>query len=562
MKSKIVSLTKVFLKNSYQNAFNVNNKTKEVNSSKKTISLIGFAILFGYLICIFGFMSYGIIDMLIQVHQEAMFIGILFLAIIALVIFQTIFTSLNLLYFSKDIENVLPLPIKPLELLISKFNTIIITEYITEFIFGIAPVIIYGVLTSAGVLYYIYMLILFLIFPILPAIIACLLMMLIMTFSKLTRNKERFQLISTLLSIALSFIIIFSINGNSTMTNEQMLQLLTNANGLVETIGKYFPTILPAVDSIVNSNTMYGFFSLIKTIGITAIGYIIFLLLGKLLYFRGIKGNLSSGAGVKSKKIDKNKAYKHKKVYDAYISKEFKMLFRNPIYFVQCVLPTVLMPIIMIASFVLAFGSSTSSSDTEQSMSFMELLSGFQLNSIMVCIVICVIQFFVMMSFIAITAISRDGSNAIFTKYIPVPLYKQYLYKIAPSVILNIIPIAIVLGILLFLFPQFWFEMLVIFVICIMLNVLLSYLMFMVDLKRPKLEWDTEYAVVKQNMNMLYEMIYVFAVIGLLIGIGFLCINLNYNITLGIITIIVGLAVIIVDNYVYKNQNKLFNKIS
>lgn len=561
MKNKIISLTKVFLKNSYQNAFNINNKNKQENTSKKLISLIGFAILFAYLIFIFGFMSYGIIDMLIDIHQEAMFIGLLFLAIIALVIFQTIFTSLNLLYFSKDIENVLPLPIKPLELLISKFNTIIITEYITEFIFGIGPVVIYGILTSAGILYYVYMLILFLIFPILPAIIACLLMMIIMTFSKLTRNKERFQLISTLLSIALSFIIIFSMNSNPNMTEEQMLELLTTANGIVETIGRYFPTIMPAVDSIVNSNTIYGFISLIKTIAITAVGYIIFLMVGKLLYFKGITGNLSSGSGVKNKEIDKNKVYRSKKVHDAYILKEFKMLFRNPIYFVQCVLPTILMPVIIIISFVLAFSSSPSA-DTEQNINFTEMLSGFQLNSIIICLIICAIQFFMMMSFTAITAISRDGSNAIFTKYIPISLYKQYLYKIAPSIILNIIPIAIVLGILLFIFPHFWFDILVIFVINMLFNILLSYLMFIVDLKRPKLEWDTEYAVVKQNMNMLYEMIYVFFVMGLLIGLGFLCINLNYNITLGIITIIVGLGIILVDQYVYKNQNKLFNKIA
>ena len=39
-----------------------------------------------------------------------------------LLIFQTIMLSTNIFYFSKDIENILHLPFKPVEILISKFN--------------------------------------------------------------------------------------------------------------------------------------------------------------------------------------------------------------------------------------------------------------------------------------------------------------------------------------------------------------------------------------------------------------------------------------------------------
>ncbi len=46
---------------------------------------------------------------------------------------------------------------------------------------------------------------------------------------------------------------------------------------------------------------------------------------------------------------------------------------------------------------------------------------------------------------ISLTAISREGKNAIFSKYIPLDLYKQFLYKNVLQTILNIIVSIIVL---------------------------------------------------------------------------------------------------------------------
>ena len=53
-----------------------------------------------------------------------------------------------------------------------------------ELIFAVAPITVYGILTSAGAMYYIVSLLVLIIFPIIPILIATFIIMIIMSFSK------------------------------------------------------------------------------------------------------------------------------------------------------------------------------------------------------------------------------------------------------------------------------------------------------------------------------------------------------------------------------------------
>ena len=59
--------------------------------------------------------------------------------------------------------------------------------------------------------------------------------------------------------------------------------------------------------------------------------------------------------------------------------------------------------------------------------------------------ILALTEFLTSMLYIAPTAISRDGQNAIFMKYIPVPYYKQLVYKGIPNVVFGTITSIIVL---------------------------------------------------------------------------------------------------------------------
>lgn len=284
---KISSLTKVFLKNSFQNTQTASNK-----KSSKVGNTILYLFVFIYLGAIIGFFSYNIISGLVQIHQEEVFLGLFFLIVAAFIAFQGIFSCINVFYFSKDIEFVLPLPVSAKEILISKFNAILITEYMMELIIGVVPLIIYGVLTSAGLLYYITAVIFLLIFPILPLLLVSIIVTIIMSFAKLTKKRDTFQLIATIIVIVVAVIASTATSNTEEITDEQMIQSIMQANGMVTMVEDYFITLRPAINALTSTSVVTALIETLKVVAVTAISYIVFILIGQKLYFKGAIGNL------------------------------------------------------------------------------------------------------------------------------------------------------------------------------------------------------------------------------------------------------------------------------
>lgn len=549
--TKIAALTKIFLKSSFQNSkiLHTNNK-----KSKNGMKILYF-LLFLYVAGVIGGICYGIISGLIQIQQETVFLGLFFVATAFLFIFQSIFSCMNVFYFSKDIEYVLPWPLSPKEILAAKFNVVLVTEYMMELVIGVIPLMLYGVLTGASVLYYIASIIVLIMFPILPILISAFFVMLIMSFAKLTKKRDSFQFFATILILVIVFgIQILAGNNQQEMTQEQMIQMLAQKNSLVTMFQNYFITILPTINALTNTNLLMVIGEILKIVGTTLIGYAVFILLGQKLYFKGVIGNLVGGK-TKKKKVNVQREYRRQKIGISYVKKEVKTLIRNPIFFLQCAMPPILMPIL----FSIIFFFSTGAEVKVQLTTNITMTN----SSVTIFIVLAIMQFFSMMTYItSATAISRDGLNATFAKYIPVPLYKQFRYKVIPNIILNSIATLIIEGVIYYLFPELSIVfLLAILVIQISINTILSYLSLLIDLKRPKLEWSTEYAVVKQNMNLAFPMI--FGLIGILIMVvlAIILANMNWAITLVILFIVFTTIAVGLDQYVKKHQVTLFKKI-
>ena len=93
------------------------------------------------------------------------------------------------------------------------------------------------------------------------------------------------------------------------------------------------------------------------------------------------------------------------------------------------------------------------------------------------------------------------------------------------------------------------------------MGVLQSILMLIIDLKRPKLNWDSEYAVAKQNLNLIFPMILSMVNIMVLVGAVALLENINVYIGLIILGILFAIITIVMNKYLNKNQAKLAEKI-
>ena len=128
---------------------------------------------------------------------------------------------------------------------------------------------------------------------------------------------------------------------------------------------------------------------------------------------------------------------------------------------------------------------------------------------------------------------------------------------------MNILSMFIVFAIVTILMPIPVWIYIPIFVIGLLFAVIHSYLGLLIDLRKPKLEWDTEYAVVKQNMNLMWPMLFGMLGIGVVVLYGVLCsfINLSIIPAIGILITILCLTIFLIDRYVKNNQCKIFNNI-
>ena len=222
----------------------------------------------------------------------------------------------------------------------------------------------------------------------------------------------------------------------------------------------------------------------------------------------------------------------------------------------QCILPSILFPFIFSIPLVVEFKKTES-----QNISILtEYFAGDINNSVGFGITLVILLVLYIFNFISITAISRDGRDALFMKHIPLSMEKQIFYKILPGIILNIIPTLYVLVFEKILISQVSLEMILsVCIISMLFNIFNNYLVILIDLKNPKLNWISEYAVVKQNFNMLFQFIIIIIECGIIVGIcGYLSLQKAQSILF--ITVIIG--IVFIRRYIKSKQIKIFNKIN
>ena len=550
---KVIKLTKIFLKNSFSNM-----DARMGISTKSKSKIIVYGLLFLYFAGLIIFLGYNLLDGLIAIHQETIFVGMILFMIFGLAIIQTIFSSINILYFTKDSEYLLPLPLKPYQIILARTNVMLIAEYVIIFLIGFIPLVMYGILTGAGIVYYLTMILAVILVPILPVLLISMLVMFIMSFAKLTKNRNRFQLFATLLVLAIIIAISISTSGmKQDLTNEEMAQMVVQANGMIELVKGYVPTVDYLMEALTTNSLFTAIVEVLKTLGITILGFIIYMLIAQKIYFKGLVGNLFGGGASSSNKEINQKEYRNSKLYKSYVGKEFKNMARNPVFLMQCLIPAVLIPIIMVV--VVFAGLNSDGMGLEQ---ITQMAQQMPTNTFFIaCIILGVIQFFTMFIYISITAISRDGENAVFMKYIPVSLYKQYMYKIIPNIIMNIVTIIITLGMAEYLLNLPVTTLIALFVVAIIMGILQSIVMIIVDLKRPKLNWDSEYAVAKQNLNLVFPVLLAMVNIVILVGFVYLLKDINVYVGVGILGILYIVATVITNKYLYNKQYELAEKI-
>ena len=570
MIKKIKELSKIFNEDYFQKLNIYNKDTKKINKKSPMLWLL--------IICVFaiGYFSFKIINWLDTRGLGDIFLKV-YLPIMGVIFtYQTILICTNVFYYSKDLEYILPLPIKPIELLISKFINLITIIYFSELLFLAIPLLFYGLVVQQTLLYFISMILVLILFPIVPAIFISIIMLFVMQLSKLIKNKDIFQIIivtilTMVMTIGINYILVSTFNDgiieiNSEEITEDNIQDLAKINTekintKLEKINNDLIFINPCINMLNNINIFNIFFQLFKLLILEIILFIIFIFFGKKLYLNNLLKNIVLANSKKNKmknKYKKNK-YKKNKIKNSYIKNEFRKIIKNPTFFIQCIFQNLFIIFIFSMLLKLFIPMIIEGFKDEDAISKIGI-ENFKLQ--ILCMVIGIIQILYTFGNLAISAISREGKNAVVMKYLPVDLYKQFIYKGIPSIIMNIIgSIAIIVTIYLQLDNIPIYYGIIVFIISLIINIINTYFMIIVDLKKPNLDWNSEASALKNNGNKLYQ--YVVTILIILLLTYFTKIFNNVKIIISIPSIIIVLFMILFFEkiYVKRNINKLFKNI-
>lgn len=538
--NKYIILTKVLLKNG-SNSLNGNKKNKTKMLALWFIIALAFIPTIIFLI---EFVSKAY-DMLFTIGQEGLIlaIGISFLSVF--IFFLGIFYSQNVLYFANDIEILLPLPFKQSHILGAKFTIALFYEYLTEAVFLLPLVIVYGVKSNGAFLYYLYGLILLLVLPIIPLSVASFIIMILMTFTNVGRHKDKLKILGGIGAMFLG--ILFNLwmqkIGISMNNPQKMLEMMQSGNNSLLTVSnKLFPGTSVAAKALILSNDIQGFINLLMFLGIAILVIFVFLALGEKLYFKGVIGiseSTSKGKEMTSKELKKS-VIKNSQII-ALTAKELKILFRTPIYFINCILMNFLWPVfILIPLFT-----------QPEMMNNIRAISTFakdpNLAGLIIGVSLASSLFLSSSNGITSTSISREGKNLFICKYIPVSYATQLTAKLLSGIIMSTISMIVMIFVAILLIRPPIYLPIAILILSLPTIIFISIVGILIDLNFPKLNWDNEVKAVKQNFNVFITLLF-----GVILAAAIVFIVLNFKNYAFTVSILLSLILAVIDLILFK----------
>lgn len=544
----MISVTSVILKNAKR-------QEKKNTLRDKMLSFLAFGIVFLSLAISMVVVSYYVISKFQIINQEFTYINILLLMNFIILFTKSVFECINSLYFSKDLKILLKMPIKSRDIVHAKLVNMVVSEYQMEFIMLAIPMIVYGILTKASILFYLYTSIVLLILPVIPIIISSLIISIIMRFTNIIKDKNQVMYIAIILTILIIGAFSSGISGNIQITSvADFRNTVMQANGIAKEIANQSVFIRIIMDILMNYKTEVGFINLLLYLGSTLIIYITGLLIISKIYFKGAIGTTINSQSANEAQLKLTIAdFKVQDRRVSYLKKELKTIIRTPIFFIQCLIIPIIYPLAIFMIFVVAvFLSKIVGIDIIKN--FMEIINNPKGQSAF----LGVADIFFMMNFCSIIGISKEGKSSLLLKTIPMGLYKQFNLRIFIGRTINMFS-AIIITISYGYAMRNLFFTIMIFLILLLMDGLGEKAKLLIDLEKPKIKWDNEYTMMKEHTNVMYVLFYTLAMLGVIVSIGFIVKSVIAYLI--IILAIYLSANIIVNNYIRKNKEKIFSNI-
>jgi ABC-2 type transport system permease protein len=255
-------------------------------------------------------------------------------------------------YFSRDLEFLIPLPLKPFEVMASKFAVIMINEYLTVMVIVLPVLVGYGVLARGGLPYWTNGVLVYLFLPVIPLAVVSILVVLLMRFVNLSRKKDALILVGSVLLITVSMGLQFLLgrSGRGKIDGQAMTSFFTSPDSLLNRVGASFPPSIWATKAIVGGFSAVGLLNLALFVGTSLLLFAAILVLSEKIFYRGLVGL----GEVSGRKRSLSRAQMSQRVSSgrhpvrAIFVREWRIMNRTPIFLLNGTLVVLIVPVVFI----------------------------------------------------------------------------------------------------------------------------------------------------------------------------------------------------------------------
>ena len=437
-------------------------------------------------------------------------IGTLMVAVVGL--FFGFFYVLSSFYFSNDLPTLVPLPLRSWEILVAKLGVILTGQYVLG-AFVLVPMIIrYGLLARGGIPYVVIALTVFLVLPVIPLVIASILAVLLMRFVNLSRFKDRLTLIGGILLLVIVFGSTYWMQQNVGTDDPSVLieRILSRADGLIYSIGRVFPPSVWSAQALGYATNATGWLNLFYLLLASVVGLVVLYLLGEKVFLQGVLAGFEGSRGRR----------KHKQVevqgesnsaFLTLVHTERKLFVRDPNFALNGLVGYVLFPVMLL---IPLFGASLEGNPFER----------LDLGGLHPFLVVGGIALFftlmIAMSMIPSTTFSREGRYLWIIRGLPLSIEQIMATRVVAAQMVNTIGCLLGLIPVSYLFGWRIWEVVLGTVFGIILSSTVAYLLVLLDLSRPMLDWVNPVKAVKSNLNAIMGLLGT-SILGLLLGFIF-----------------------------------------
>jgi ABC-2 type transport system permease protein len=506
------------IKANVMNSWGINKLLRSKSRGDKVKAVfMGIAVLYAFCGLFFAvfMMNYPLGQQLEKLNALELMLGSSILSTTLISLIMSIYKIPGYLFSFRDYDLLMSLPLKPSAVLASKMIFIYLSNLAVSVVLGVPSLIIFGMKTDAGVVYYIFAAAATLINPLIPISIGALFAYI------LGRISARFRATNALLLIG-SFAFFIALMIGPSLIGRVNAQQVQNS--------------LPAINNLIDILFWTRLF--ILALKESSFLYLAAFILVSLVFFGVFISILSKGfKSINSKMSEKYKASNYKitslktsGVLKALYIKELRFYFSSYIYVMNTAFGVVMMFLFSIG--IAFFGKDTVARVMEIPMA----------DAYMAPVIALVFAFCIIFTFTTAPSISIEGKNLWIIKSLPLKTADIFWGKILLNLTLTVPTLLINTVIVAISFKMDAETVFALFLVCLMYSFISPVIGLIINLYFPKMEWTSHIAVVKQSASVLLNMLAGFIILAAPIGLFVLVKPSDINLFIEIFSVVLLMA--------------------